>query len=735
MLRHRTFRLVIAFLAAGWPALPALAQAPFLSYDFEDGSLGDFFNPTGLSAILYCEDGPIPSGMATAETGDVLMTNDGLLGICMLMLHPDTVAGSFPPTSRDYKVRVKVNLESVNELIVYIRGRIGVNGAGTQADSQYERGYTFALFPQGIDPLLTDGVLGLGEFTGCHELVEHPEWPGAAGGFDFARAAPGFPIVPGLEYWLEFTAQGDDDGGPVLLTGKVWEDGGSPPECAQLIAVDPDGLLHTQQTLNPNFEVQVGFGTSFDAGQQPSATARLDDLTLTQLSGCVSAPFTASRTLWDEKTFAQGQEVAIYEEGQDYTVSIAVADLRPAGACAAPAGASICERVPAGWVPSNPSAGGTVDGEVITWDLDLTGGAPASLTYTVAAGASSGLGPASFLGEIHEAGSDYTFIVGGEGMAASQASVVPVSDFGSIQHWLILGPFTREVGGAAPGDAELARDYLTDGTITQENVRPQAGDTVDPDYSGDAASTGLAADAFGRNPGGVPTWLEWRDYDDLDDRIDFEAVYGHIDEVMCHAVTYLDVSADTTVNFGVSSDDSVHILLDGVELHRNNAARGAEGRVYQDTPLTHPNLLGVELTEGKHILLVKVFEGGGENNFRVGFVDETGIEIPEGPADVTISLEPPPPPLEQIRRADADGNKSVDITDAVRILNVLFLGIGVITCADAADADDSGQVDITDAVRILNVLFLGIGVIPAPGTDACGADPTADALSACVYEC
>jgi hypothetical protein len=375
-----------------------------------------------------------------------------------------------------------------------------------------------------------------------------------------------------------------------------------------------------------------------------------------------------------------------------------------------------------------------VSGQTITWNIDLAGGAPAPLTYTATAGGTA-LGAVSFLGEVHETGSDYTFIVSGEGKAASQASLSPISDFGSIQHWLILGPFTREVGGANPGDAELVRDYLTDGTITQENLRPKAGDTIDPDYSGDAASTGLAPDAFDRNPSGSPTWVEWRDYDDADDRIDFESVYGAVNEVMVHALTYLDVSADTTVNFGVSSDDAVQILLDGVELHKNNVARGALGRAYLDTPLTHPNLLGVELTAGKHVLLVKVFEGGGEHNFRVGFVDETGIEIPEGPLEVTISLDPPPAPTEQFKRGDADTNKDVNITDAVRVLNVLFLGIGVLPCLDAADADDSGSVDITDAVRILNVLFLGLGTIPAPGAGTCGVDPTEDDLLPCVYQC
>jgi hypothetical protein len=85
------------------------------------------------------------------------------------------------------------------------------------------------------------------------------------------------------------------------------------------------------------------------------------------------------------------------------------------------------------------------------------------------------------------------------------------------------------------------------------------------------------------------------------------------------------------------------------------------------------------------------------------------------------------------RRGDADVNGAVNITDAVRILNVLFLGIGTITCDDAADSDDNGAVNITDAVRILNVLFLGIGTIGPPGADACGPDPTDDAISCADY--
>ncbi len=95
------------------------------------------------------------------------------------------------------------------------------------------------------------------------------------------------------------------------------------------------------------------------------------------------------------------------------------------------------------------------------------------------------------------------------------------------------------------------------------------------------------------------------------------------------------------------------------------------------------------------------------------------------------------PPETIFRRGDSDGNGQLQLTDAVRILNVLFLGTGVINCSDAADADDNGQLQLTDAVRILNVLFLGTGVIrpPGPPPDACGVDPTEDGLDCVRYNC
>jgi hypothetical protein len=431
---------------------------------------------------------------------------------------------------------------------------------------------------------------------------------------------------------------------------------------------------------------------------------------------------------------AEGNWVSPYEPGPWFhDVTLRLTNVRGAGQCDPPTRVLLSETIPAGWTASSIVGGGIVEGNTIRWDLDISTPVLPRPQYQVSA---SDGGVVSFHGEVTEPGSNVVFPILGESVAAKLSSLAPISDFGSIQHWLLLGPFTRSVGGANPGDAEIARDYLTDGIVSQNDTRPGAGDTIVPDYGGASASTGLAPDALSRNPDGVPTWLEWRDYDDADDRIDFETAYGDLNDVMCHALTYLVVEEETVVHLGVSSDGSVQLLLDGVEIHHNAVERDAVARAYQDTPATHPGLGGITLSPGGHVLLVKVFEGEGAHNFRIGFLDESGVEIPGGPAGVEVTLDPEvlaPPP--RFRRGDKNGDGEVNISDAIGVTNFLFLGFGSIPCDDAADADDNGAVNITDSVRILNVLFLGIGTIGPPGIDGCGIDPTDDPLGCAVPGC
>ena len=84
------------------------------------------------------------------------------------------------------------------------------------------------------------------------------------------------------------------------------------------------------------------------------------------------------------------------------------------------------------------------------------------------------------------------------------------------------------------------------------------------------------------------------------------------------------------------------------------------------------------------------------------------------------------PPL--FRRGDADGNAVVNITDAVFVLNALFLGGAGPGCAQSADTDDNGALNISDAVFLLDHLFRGGAGLPAPGPTDCGVDATEDDL-------
>jgi hypothetical protein len=85
------------------------------------------------------------------------------------------------------------------------------------------------------------------------------------------------------------------------------------------------------------------------------------------------------------------------------------------------------------------------------------------------------------------------------------------------------------------------------------------------------------------------------------------------------------------------------------------------------------------------------------------------------------------------RRGDADANAAIELTDAIFVLEFMFLGGARPSCLDAADADDNGAIELTDAIFILEFMFLGGPAPPAPFPN-CGTDPTADNLAPCVRQ-
>lgn len=85
------------------------------------------------------------------------------------------------------------------------------------------------------------------------------------------------------------------------------------------------------------------------------------------------------------------------------------------------------------------------------------------------------------------------------------------------------------------------------------------------------------------------------------------------------------------------------------------------------------------------------------------------------------------------RRGDCNLDVKVNTTDAVVILLHLFPWWGAgqgfdPLCFDACDADDTGRLDVTDAIYVLNWLFLAGPQPPAPGPFEPGEDPTEDDL-------
>lgn len=86
------------------------------------------------------------------------------------------------------------------------------------------------------------------------------------------------------------------------------------------------------------------------------------------------------------------------------------------------------------------------------------------------------------------------------------------------------------------------------------------------------------------------------------------------------------------------------------------------------------------------------------------------------------------------RRADFNGDASVDISDGIAELTFLFVNGNSPGCEDAADSNDDGTLDIADAIYIFQYLFNGGVAPPAPGAADCGADLTKDALGCESYD-
>ena len=118
-----------------------------------------------------------------------------------------------------------------------------------------------------------------------------------------------------------------------------------------------------------------------------------------------------------------------------------------------------------------------------------------------------------------------------------------------------------------------------------------------------------------------------------------------------------------------------------------------------------------------------------------GAIDFLGHMYTRRNVQILFGRSAAPPAGTPFRRGDADRDGKAQVNDAIAVLARLFLAGDALRCEDAADANDDGAIDVTDAVAVLAHLFLGAGPLPVPGTEACGPDPTFDALPPCEPAC
>ena len=95
--------------------------------------------------------------------------------------------------------------------------------------------------------------------------------------------------------------------------------------------------------------------------------------------------------------------------------------------------------------------------------------------------------------------------------------------------------------------------------------------------------------------------------------------------------------------------------------------------------------------------------------------------------NVVVTIDDPTPSVTKVMRGDVNLDSACNLTDAVNLLDYLYVGNFEINCPDSCDLDDSGSINLADAVNLLSGLFGGGFTLE----DTCKADSTPDPLAEC----
>ena len=186
-----------------------------------------------------------------------------------------------------------------------------------------------------------------------------------------------------------------------------------------------------------------------------------------------------------------------------------------------------------------------------------------------------------------------------------------------------------------------------------------------------------------------------------------------------HKFTVADPSAYAGLTIRLKRDDGGVVYLNGQEAFRSNMPGGAigfstlaGGATGSETAFNPKDVAASFLVAGSNIIAVEIHQDA---------PDSSDISF-----DLELLAQPRPSTGPRFVRGEANGDGAVDLSDALKVLFVLFTGAPT-DCEDALDADDQGDLNVVDAVYLLEYLFQGGPAPPAP-FPAAGEDPTGDDL-------
>lgn len=128
------------------------------------------------------------------------------------------------------------------------------------------------------------------------------------------------------------------------------------------------------------------------------------------------------------------------------------------------------------------------------------------------------------------------------------------------------------------------------------------------------------------------------------------------------------------------------------------------------------------LSAGGEYILEDAFGG----SFLLIDLTTTSSVLVDNIALTNLVLRVTPPPGDPFIRGDINQDTSVNLADAIALLEHLFLSVAI-DCREAGDCNDDSGINVADAIYLLSYLFSGGFLPPEPFPD-CGIDPTPDLI-------